>query len=164
MSAISRYRQMLLPSIGTEGQQALAKSTVFVAGCGALGTVAIDLLSRAGVGTLVIADRDVVEETNLQRQTLFVERDAARAIPKAEAAKTRVALANSTVKVRAFVEDIAADTLPELAASCVRLHAARTHDAASCVRDATPPPHRQVSIFKDVCSKTLAIVAVSSHF
>lgn len=119
MPSISRYhRQMLLPSIGTEGQQALAKSTVFVAGCGALGTVAIDLLSRAGVGTLVIADRDVVEETNLQRQTLFVERDAARAIPKAEAAKTRVALANSTVKVRAFVEDIAADTLPELAESC----------------------------------------------
>ena len=119
MHPLDRYhRQMLLPTIGSVGQEAIAKSTVFVAGCGALGTVAIDLLARAGVGTLVIVDRDVVEETNLQRQTLFVERDAARAIPKAEAAKTRVALVNSNVRVRAFVEEIAADTLPELAEGC----------------------------------------------
>jgi adenylyltransferase/sulfurtransferase len=119
MGTLDRYhRQMLLPAIGEEGQRALGESSVFIAGCGALGTVAIDLLARAGVGTLVIVDRDVVEETNLQRQTLFVERDAARSIPKAEAAKTRVALVNSGVKVRAFVENIAADTLPELAEEC----------------------------------------------
>ena len=72
------HRQRLLPMIGDEGQRALADSTVLIAGCGALGTVAADLLCRAGVGTLVLVDRDVVEPTNLQRQTLFTERDAER--------------------------------------------------------------------------------------
>ena len=119
MNDFSRYhRQMLLPTIGEEGQRALAESAVLVAGCGALGTVAADLLARAGVGTLVIVDRDIVEHTNLQRQTLFTERDAQRGMPKAEAAKTKLSLVNSDVRVRAFVEDIAPDTIVELAADC----------------------------------------------
>ena len=74
------HRQRLLPVIGDDGQRSLAASTVLVAGCGALGTVAADLLCRAGVGTLVLVDRDVVELTNLQRQTLYTERDAARGL------------------------------------------------------------------------------------
>lgn len=109
---------MLLQQIGEQGQRSLASSTVLVAGCGALGTVAADLFTRAGVGTVVIVDRDVVELTNLQRQTLFTERDAQRGIPKAEAAKARLAQINSDVRVRAFVEDIAADTIVELASEC----------------------------------------------
>jgi len=109
---------MLLPQVGEEGQRALAEATVLVAGCGALGTVAADLLVRAGVGTVVIVDRDVVEETNLQRQTLFTERDAARGMPKAEAAKTRLSQVNSDVRIRAFVDELASDTIVELAAEC----------------------------------------------
>ena len=119
MNDFSRYhRQMLLPGIGDAGQAALAEGVVLIAGCGALGTVAADLLARAGVGTLVVVDRDVVETTNLQRQTLFTERDAARAMPKAEAAKLRLAQVNSTIKVRGFVEDLAPDTIRELAGDC----------------------------------------------
>ena len=112
MSSDPRYhRQTLLPGIGERGQERLRDSTVLIAGCGALGTVAADLLCRAGVGTLVIVDRDVVEATNLQRQTLFTERDAERGIPKAEAARLRLGQANSTVRIRAFVEDIPSRSL-----------------------------------------------------
>ena len=112
------HRQRLLPMIGDEGQRALAESTVLIAGCGALGTVAADLLCRAGVGTLVLVDRDVVEPTNLQRQTLFTERDAERAVPKAEAARLRLGQVDSRTRLRAFVEDIASDTVEELAEDC----------------------------------------------
>ena len=83
------HRQRLLPVIGDDGQQALSESTVLVAGCGALGTVAADLLCRAGVGTLVLVDRDVVELTNLQRQTLYTQRDAERGTPKATPKETQ---------------------------------------------------------------------------
>ncbi|MFM1833242.1 MAG: hypothetical protein RLZZ461_1558, partial [Planctomycetota bacterium] len=88
------------------------------AGCGALGTVAADLLCRAGVGTLVIVDRDVVERSNLQRQTLYVEADAKRGTPKAEAARLRLGAIDPSVRVRAFVEDIAPDTVESLVDGC----------------------------------------------
>jgi adenylyltransferase/sulfurtransferase len=67
------HRQVLLPQVGPAGQERLAFSRVLIAGCGALGTVTAEQLARAGVGSLRIVDRDVVEWTNLQRQTLFVE-------------------------------------------------------------------------------------------
>ena len=105
--SLSRYhRQMLLPGFGEEGQQQLLTSTALVLGCGALGTVAADMLARAGVGNLVIIDRDFIELTNLQRQVLFDEQDVADAIPKAEAAKRKLARINSQVKVTAIVDDI----------------------------------------------------------
>lgn len=104
---LSRYhRQMLLAGFGESGQQTLSRSTVFVAGCGALGSVSADLLARAGVGRLVIVDRDLIELTNLQRQVLFDERDVADAIPKAEAAKRRIAKVNSQIEVTAVVDDL----------------------------------------------------------
>ncbi len=112
------HRQRLLPMIGHEGQRALAESTILIAGCGALGTVAADLLCRAGVGRLVLVDRDVVEITNLQRQTLFTERDARRSVPKAEAARLRLGEIDGSTRVRAFVEDIASDTIEDLAEGC----------------------------------------------
>ena len=112
------HRQRLLPMIGDEGQKALRDASVFVAGCGALGTVAADLLCRAGVGTLVLVDRDVVETTNLQRQTLFTERDAEREMPKAEAARMRLGQVDGKTRIRAFVEDIASDTVEDLADGC----------------------------------------------
>ena len=104
---LSRYhRQILLPGIGEQGQRKLGESTALVLGCGALGSLAADLLARAGVGHLVIVDRDVLEITNLQRQVLFDEQDVADAIPKAEAARRRLARINSTVRVTAIVDDL----------------------------------------------------------
>lgn len=96
---------MLLPSIGVEGQRRLQNSHALIVGCGALGSAITDALARAGVGTLTIIDRDVVEITNLQRQVLFDENDVANAIPKAEAAQTKLARINSRIKIRAVVDD-----------------------------------------------------------
>ena len=104
---LSRYhRQALLPGFGEEGQRRLGSSTAVILGCGALGSLAAELLARAGVGHLVIIDRDFVEITNLQRQVLFDERDVEHAIPKAEAARRRLARINSTVRVTAIVDDL----------------------------------------------------------
>lgn len=100
------HRQMLLPGIGEAGQRRLRESTVLLLGCGALGSVAADLLARAGVGHLVIVDRDIVELTNLQRQVLFDEDDVAARLPKAEAARRRIEKINSQVQVSGIVDDI----------------------------------------------------------
>lgn len=104
---LARYhRQMLLPGFGEQGQTRLRQSTALVLGCGALGTVAADMLARAGIGRLIIVDRDFIELTNLQRQVLFDEQDVADGIPKAEAAKRKLRRINSDVEVTAIVDDI----------------------------------------------------------
>jgi len=104
---LARYhRQMLLPGFGEDGQRCLQDSTVLVLGCGALGSVAVDMLARAGVGHLMIVDRDFVELTNLQRQVLFDEDDVANSLPKAIAAQQKIAKINSDVRVTAIVDDI----------------------------------------------------------
>lgn len=104
---LQRYqRQMLLPGFGESGQRRLAASTAMVLGCGALGCVVTDMLARAGVGHLILVDRDFIELSNLQRQVLFDEHDVAAAIPKAEAAKRRIAAINSQIRVTAIVDDI----------------------------------------------------------
>jgi molybdopterin/thiamine biosynthesis adenylyltransferase len=104
---LARYhRQMLLPGFGAAGQRRLLDATVVILGCGALGSVAADMLARAGVGHLVIIDRDVVELTNLQRQVLFDERDVVEGMPKAVAAQRKLAAVNSGVRVSAVVDDI----------------------------------------------------------
>jgi tRNA A37 threonylcarbamoyladenosine dehydratase len=104
---LARYhRQILLPGFGEEGQRRLLDSTALLLGCGALGSVAADMLARAGVGHLVIVDRDFIELTNLQRQVLFDESDVTGAIPKAEAAKRKIARINSQVQVTAIVDDV----------------------------------------------------------
>ncbi len=103
---IDRYhRQTLLPDIGEAGQHRLLASHALIVGCGALGCAQADLLARAGVGSLTIIDRDVVELTNLQRQTLFDERDAREALPKAEAAARRLSQVNSGVRIHPLVAD-----------------------------------------------------------
>jgi len=102
-----RYsRQILFREIGREGQQRLLDSRVLLVGCGALGAAQAEMLARAGVGNLRIVDRDFVEFTNLQRQTLFKESDAAERLPKAIAAKTRIAEINSEINVEAIVADV----------------------------------------------------------
>ena len=101
----SRYsRQVLLPEIGPEGQERLARARAVVIGCGALGTHSLSFLVRAGVGGVAVVDRDSVEITNLQRQTLFQESDVGR--PKAEAAQERLRNINSEIAVKGTVADV----------------------------------------------------------
>src|SRR5947209_20600639 len=96
MTTIDRYaRQTLFGPIGKEGQERLRASTVTIIGCGALGTVLANNLCRAGVGHLVIADRDYIELNNLQRQILFDEDDIARHRPKAIAAAEQLRRINN---------------------------------------------------------------------
>src|SRR5947209_4255153 len=112
---MNRYhRQMLLPQIGDAGQARLAASRVLLVGCGALGTHLAEQVVRAGVGVLRLVDRDMVERTNLQRQVLFDEGDAARAWPKALAAAERLAAVNSEVVVEPHVIDVHAGNVESL--------------------------------------------------
>ena len=105
-----RYsRQILFPEIGEQGQQRLLDSRAVVVGCGALGSFQAASLARAGVGEIVIIDRDYVEPSNLQRQWLFEEVDANRLLPKAVAARDRLARANSEIRVEAVVADLTAE-------------------------------------------------------
>jgi adenylyltransferase/sulfurtransferase len=105
---------MLLPQIGEAGQARLAASRVLLIGCGALGCVIADQLVRAGVGFMRLVDRDLVELTNLQRQTLFSEAHAASAWPKAAAAAERLEAINSQVRVDPHVVDVHAGNIEEL--------------------------------------------------
>ena len=102
-----RYsRQILFSGIGKAGQEKLSTSRVLIVGCGALGAAHAETLARAGVGFLRIVDRDFVEFSNLQRQTLFSETDAKEKLPKAIAAKTRLAQINSEIETEAIVADV----------------------------------------------------------
>ncbi len=114
-STLDRYsRQTLFGPIGKDGQKRLGDSSVVIIGCGALGTVLANNLCRAGIGSLVIADRDYIELNNLQRQILFDEDDIARRLPKAIAAVEKLHRVNSTTKIEALVEDINADGIESL--------------------------------------------------
>jgi molybdopterin-synthase adenylyltransferase len=102
-----RYsRQILFRGIGAEGQRKLAAAQVAIVGCGATGSALAGLLARAGVGTLRIIDRDYVEASNLQRQSLFDEKDAAESLPKAIAAARKIATFNSPIVVEPKVDDL----------------------------------------------------------
>lgn len=106
-AAEQRYsRQILFLGIGAEGQCRLAAARVAIVGCGATGSALAGLLARAGVGTLRIIDRDYVEPNNLQRQSLFDEKDAAESLPKAIAAARKIASFNSQIVVEPKVEDV----------------------------------------------------------
>jgi len=99
-------RQILFAGIGEEGQQRLLASSAVIVGCGAIGAAAAGLLVRAGVGRVRILDRDFVEPSNLQRQTLFDEDDAHSAIPKAVAAQSKLRAINASVAVEGLVSDL----------------------------------------------------------
>ena len=115
MSPPDRYsRQERLPGIGPLGQIRIRRATVLVVGCGALGTHALDGLARAGVGRLLVVDRDVVEWSNLQRQCLFREEDAQNGHPKATVVAERLAEINAEVAVEAHVAHCSRDFLGSL--------------------------------------------------
>lgn len=110
-----RYSQQILFSgIGEAGQEKLLASSAVLIGCGALGTVAANLMVRAGLGRLAIIDRDFVEASNLQRQTLFEEADARDAMPKAIVAERRLRAVNSGVRVEGIVADLTPDNALDL--------------------------------------------------
>ncbi len=110
-----RYsRQILFRGIGEEGQRKLATARVGIVGCGATGSALAGLLARAGIGMLRIIDRDYVEPSNLQRQSLFDETDAAESLPKAIAAARKIAAFNSEIVTQPKVEDLVPSNLEAL--------------------------------------------------
>lgn len=116
---MERYsRQILFEGVGAEGQRRIRASRALIVGCGALGSSHAETLARAGIGSLRIADRDFVEESNLQRQTLFTERDARERIPKAVAARARIAEINSEVETEAEVVDVNNSNIERLIEGC----------------------------------------------
>ena len=115
MNEYSRYsRQWVLKQIGRDGQKRLHESRVAVIGLGALGSVSANLLARAGVGHLILIDRDYVEVENLQRQVLYDETDLSENLPKAVAAQNKLAKINSEIRVEAITADVNASTISEL--------------------------------------------------
>jgi molybdopterin/thiamine biosynthesis adenylyltransferase len=114
-----RYsRQILFGEIGRSGQERLLAARVLIVGCGALGASHAEMLARAGVGHLRIVDRDFVEFTNLQRQTLFKESDAAERLPKSIAAQRRIGEINSGIDVEPVIADINNSNVESLIEGC----------------------------------------------
>lgn len=118
-SPFERYsKQVLFRGIGEDRQRLLSEKKVLLCGCGALGTVLADQLTRAGVGHLVIVDRDFVELSNLQRQVLYDERDVEERLPKAVAAAEKLSRINSSITIEPVVADIDAGNIESLAKEC----------------------------------------------
>jgi molybdopterin/thiamine biosynthesis adenylyltransferase len=114
-----RYsRQILFSGIGPEGQRRLRQSRVLIVGCGALGSAQAESLARAGVGKIRIADRDYVEASNLQRQTMFTERDASDRIPKAVAAANHIGEINDEIAVESEIVDVNHSNIERLIKDC----------------------------------------------
>lgn len=111
----ARYsRQILFPAIGMEGQKKLGASRVAIVGMGALGTVLANHMVRAGVGFIRLIDRDFVEESNLQRQMLYDEEDAAQLLPKAIAAAKKLRKINSSIRIEPHMVDLNPENADEL--------------------------------------------------
>lgn len=114
-----RYsRQVLFGGIGEDGQRLLRAARVLVVGCGALGSAHAESLARAGVGHLRLVDRDFVEPSNLQRQTMFTESDAEKRLPKAIAAANHLHEINSEVDVEPHIVDVNHSNIERLVAEC----------------------------------------------
>ena len=105
---LSRFaRHIVLPELGGAGQVALTRAHVVLIGCGGIGSPALQYLAAAGIGRLTLVDDDVVEDSNLQRQTIFGTPDLGR--PKAEAAAEWVGRFDPALAPRALVQRVTAD-------------------------------------------------------
>jgi molybdopterin/thiamine biosynthesis adenylyltransferase len=114
-----RYsRQILFEGIGREGQERLLRSRVAIIGCGALGTAHAEALARAGCGHLHLVDRDFIEPSNLQRQTMFTEGDATARLPKAVACARHIKEINSEIEVESEVTDVNRTNIERLVRDC----------------------------------------------
>lgn len=138
-----RYsRHLLLDEIGIEGQQKLLDAAVLVVGCGGLGAAALPFLAAAGVGRLMIADDDTIDDTNLQRQTAFSEADIGQS--KAEVLQGRLNALNSRTQISALNERLSEARLLELVQNvdlvldCCDNFATRQAVNRACVAARTP--------------------------
>lgn len=138
-----RYsRHLLLDEIGIEGQQKLLDAAVLVVGCGGLGAAALPFLAAAGVGRLIIADDDTIDDTNLQRQTAFSEADIGQS--KAEVLQGRLNAINSRTQISALNERLSEARLLELVQNvdlvldCCDNFATRQAVNRACVAGRTP--------------------------
>lgn len=114
-----RYsRQILFNGIGEEGQRKLLAARVLIVGCGALGSAHAEALGRAGVGRIRLVDRDFVEPSNLQRQTMFTESDAEQRLPKAIAAANHLHEINSEIEIEPHVADVNYSNIEQLIDGC----------------------------------------------
>ncbi len=110
-----RYsRQTRVRGVGEDGQRRIGAGRVGVLGLGALGSVSANALARAGVGHLRLIDRDIVDLSNLQRQVLFNELDAAAARPKAVAAADHLRGVNSQITIEPVVQELDAGCIEDL--------------------------------------------------
>ena len=105
-------RHIVLPEVGGTGQVALAQAHVVLIGCGGIGSPVLQYLAAAGLGRLTLVDSDVVEESNLQRQTVFSLADIGR--PKAEAAAEWVGRFDPVIAVGAVVERVGAENAAQI--------------------------------------------------
>src|SRR5713101_3549758 len=116
---LDRYsRQILFDGIGREGQDRVLSSRAVIIGCGALGSAQAEALARAGIGTLRLVDRDFVEFSNLQRQTMFTESDALERLPKVIAGANHLREINSDVRVESEIADVNHSNIERLIAGC----------------------------------------------
>ncbi len=110
---IARYsRQLMVPEIGVRGQERLLNASVLVVGVGGLGCPSALYLSAAGVGTIGLLDRELVESSNLHRQVLYTQDDIGR--PKSLCAQQRLAGLNPGVKIHAIQESLTTDNARRL--------------------------------------------------
>lgn len=114
-----RYsRQILFNGIGEEGQRKLLAARVLIVGCGALGSAHAEALGRAGIGRIRLVDRDFVEPSNLQRQTMFTESDAEKRLPKAIAAANHLREIDSDIEIEPHVADVNYSNIEQLIDGC----------------------------------------------
>ncbi|GGZ80589.1 thiamine/molybdopterin biosynthesis protein MoeB [Ignatzschineria indica] len=113
----SRYDRLArFYKIGTAGVKAFNRANVVILGCGALGAQHAEILTRAGFGRLTLIDRDFVERSNLQRQTLFTEEDAEKALPKVIALKAHLSKINQDIEISTHIADVSSDNIESLIA------------------------------------------------
>ena len=140
-----RYaRQIAVREFGEEGQKLLSAATVALVGCGGLGCLQAELLTRMGIGTLRIADYDIVTTGNLHRQLLFTERDAEEGALKVKAAADRLATFNSFTRIHTLAERVTRENIGTFAEGADLILDATDHVATRflvndfCVREAIP--------------------------
>lgn len=139
MDDFSRYsRQVVLREVGVNGQSLLRDSTVMVVGVGGLGSVATLYLAGAGIGRLILADRDRVEQSNLQRQILYRQSDVGRA--KTEAAQAQLHALNAVTEIILCDAENWREHLPMVDAvlDCTDNFPSRFAINASCVQARKP--------------------------
>jgi molybdopterin-synthase adenylyltransferase len=110
---LSRYqRQIILPEIGKQGQKLLSRKTVLIVGCGGLGSNSSEILTRLGIGTIILVDDDTIHQSNLHRTSLFSEQDVGK--PKVTRISDKLKLINSSITIKAYADKISKHNIESL--------------------------------------------------